>query len=90
MDGGRSGPVSGRTAMLTWWVLLGLTGIAAWLSSLPPQAGLVVLPLALTAVKGQLIGDLFMGLARAPWPWRLAISAYVWSICTIVGLVYLA
>ncbi|WJW75444.1 cytochrome C oxidase subunit IV family protein [Thiohalobacter sp. IOR34] len=67
-----------RPCTWTWLLLLGLT----WITYMIGQAGLSglhvsLLVLGFALLKGQLVGDYFMGLKRVRSPWRWAITLWL-------------
>ena len=78
-----------RPCTASWVVLLGLTTITFELGSRPSGQALMVVVLALTLVKGQLVVNYFMGLRRMRPMWRLVMAAYLAAVGGVIALAYL-
>lgn len=72
-----------------WTVLMALTA-AAWAVGAGGWSGDAVAAgvLMATFVKGQLVVDRYMGLARVRGPWRWLLSAWLLVVLVAVGLAF--
>jgi hypothetical protein len=76
---------------LSWLCLLALTLLGWWLGHQPfyplfPQQWLLWAVLLLSAVKGQWIINLFMGMKNAPMGFRLAMSGWLLIVLAAMAL----
>jgi len=74
---------------ISWLFLIAATLIASFISQLPDFTWLIILPLGLTAIKGQLVVDVFMGMNKAPLLWRGILTSYVWLLLLALTSIYL-
>ncbi len=83
-------PYALRPCTTVYLLLMALTGVT-WLVGHLGLSGLgVALPiLALALVKGQIVGDFFMGLKgiRGPWRWVIALWLLVAGILITIAFV---
>mgnify|MGYP003625094837 FL=1 len=75
---------------LNWVLLLLLTLIAVMLSQLNMASNiLIMLALAITVIKSQIVVDRFMGLKDIEFRWRALMLAYIVIIPAIIVIIYL-
>ena len=82
-------PVVTDRLNLTWLALVLLTAASAALGQMAAGVLLPALGLALAAVKGQLVLDVFMGLRGAPRIWRVVLSGYLMLLVAALAILYL-
>lgn len=79
-----------NTLTVSWVILLLLTLTAVILSQLNMSSnGLLLLALAITVFKSQLVVDIFMGLKKVDYHWRYLMLAYILIIPAIIVIIYL-
>lgn len=81
--------MSNKVLVVTWLALIALTLVSVALGHLSLSFGLLLgLVLAAVFVKNGLIVDVFMGLKKAPWGWRLAMQGYTLFVCLLIAASY--
>lgn len=74
----------------TWLLLLALTGAGFAMAEAGLHgAGVAAAVLLITLVKGRLVIDRFMGLARVARHWRMIMIGYLLTVLGLVGVAYL-
>lgn len=78
-----------RPCTRVYLLLVGLT-LFTWLVGTAGASGLAVslLVLGVALVKGQLVGDWFMGLRRVRGPWRWAVALWLFIPGVLVGTAF--
>ena len=78
-----------RPCTRVYLLLVGLT-LFTWLVGATGARGLAVslLVLGVALLKGQLVGDWFMGLRRVRGPWRWAVSVWLLVPGVLVGTAF--
>lgn len=76
-------------AFWVWLVLVALTG-ATWLLGRGGFSGQWLVPVLLlsVAIKGQLVADRFMGLARVRSGWRWVVSGWLLAVIVLIGIAF--
>ncbi|MDX1655095.1 MAG: cytochrome C oxidase subunit IV family protein [Candidatus Competibacteraceae bacterium] len=74
---------------VTLLLLLALTGLGFTLAEAGLQGiGVAFVVLLITLVKGRLVIDRFMGLARVARHWRMIMMGYLLTVLGLVGVAY--
>lgn len=80
--------ISSKYITGAWLVLLALTLIAVYISTLSLSYGAMIsIVVFTTVVKGQQIVDIFMGMKKAPAKWRILLLGYVVLVPLLTGSV---
>jgi hypothetical protein len=78
-----------RPCTLIYLLLVGLT-LLSWMVGAAGLHGLgaSLLVLGVALIKGQLVGDWFMGLRRVRGPWRWAVAIWLFVPGVLVGTAF--
>ena len=78
-----------RNAFYVWLVLVMLTLLAYAVGTLGyGGVTIVALLLASTSLKGKLVIDVFMGLAKVRSRWKWVVTGWLVSVVLLIGLAY--